>query len=313
MTSYAHFVAHARGCLVPLLDAERARWLWQHLRRAFPEALGVTLMPDHPHIVAPDEPGGHLRLANVLGAFARRFDLGELWATFPEPVRLTTPDKVARVLRYALLNPCRPWRHAGRVVQLVRDPLAWPWSTLRDVVGAIVDPWVTSGRLPSALAWERDGFIASFHRYVSADPHVDVAGTPLPRIAPSTAMPSGSFDDIVRAALAATRSPPSALCHKSPARMVLAGLAYRQGWRYPRYIAKLCGTHPDTIARLARRCPAAWLEAAALCLGDTRLIAPGPNVGGTDVGWPQKLLRGGNVGGTDVPRRQIHEGYDDAK
>jgi hypothetical protein len=43
--------------------------------------------------------------------------------------------KLARQVRYIVLNPCRD--------RIVGDPLSWMWSTQRDVMGATVQPWVT--------------------------------------------------------------------------------------------------------------------------------------------------------------------------
>ena len=74
-------------------------------------------------------------------------------------------------MRYTVLNPSR----AG----IVDDPLSWPWSTHRDVVGAIADPWVTAERLGAALG-SRMASAQDIHAYVSGDPSVAIAGTPFP-------------------------------------------------------------------------------------------------------------------------------------
>jgi hypothetical protein len=270
---FAHFVAHTRPGLVPLATEAQARWLWCRLPVAFPKVLGVTLMPDHLHLIALLAGRARRRLATLLGAFSRRFDLGEVWRPVPEPSLCTTTDKLQRALRYVALNPVRPWRHGNRIIKLVSDPLMWPWSTLRDVVGATVQPWVDADQLASQLGWVAGGFRRRFHRYVSSDPHVDVKGTPFPSAAAPSALPSRCFADLQRAALASTRLPVEALRQQTPARSLLVALAYRQGWGLPARLADLCGIHPRSVARLARRCPEPWLDAASLCLGDERLLA----------------------------------------
>lgn len=269
----AHYTAHARGNLVPLIDYDPCRWLWQRLRDAFPEALAVILMPDHLHLIAPYLARSRRRLAGTLAAFARVFGLGQLWESVPEPSLLTTRDKVVRGVRYVLLNGSRPWRHQGRWIQLVRDPLEWTWSTLRDTVGAIVDPWVPSERLARVLGKPLAGFGEALHRYVSSDPHVDVNGTPFPRRAPSTATPRIPLEAVADAAIACVRAMPEELRRRSPARRIFAALSFDQGWRQAALIAERCAVDPSNVHRLARSCPPEWLEAAALCLGDERLVA----------------------------------------
>jgi hypothetical protein len=269
---YAHLTARTRGGAIPLADPEKARWLWRRLRCAFPDALAAVLMPNHPHLVIRNESGAQRRLAAVLGAFARTFELGELWQPVPPPELLETADKVSRNVRYAALNPCRDWHHFGHSIQLARDPLEWLWSTHRDVMGATIDPWVDADRLARSLGWRLDGFRERFHRYVSSDPHVRVDGTPPPQAANASELPRGIIDDVERAVLAAMRESPDAIRRRGPARTAFIGLAYRHGWRFPTWLAKRCRMSAKGAVRLAGQCPARWVDAAALCLGDSRLV-----------------------------------------
>ena len=65
----------------------------------------------------------------MLGRLGIRFAPGvDLWGRVPVPKVLTGRKELSTTIRYVVLNPC----HA----RLVDDPLAWWWSTLRDVVGA---------------------------------------------------------------------------------------------------------------------------------------------------------------------------------
>ncbi len=162
-----HLTARSRGWLYTA-DFEAAH-LWDLLRAAFPEALACCLMPDHIHLLLPHADPAH-RLARVRRGYTRWLGRRPRWLRQPfawaepgAPVELAPdPGHTRRTIRYILLNPCR----AG----LVRDPLAWVWSTHRDAVGLVANPWVNQ-RNP-----------ASFHAYVSGDPTVDIAGTALPTV-----------------------------------------------------------------------------------------------------------------------------------
>ena len=231
-------------------------------------------MPDHLHVIDECMPAARRSLASLLGSFAREHGLGQLWLPVPEPTPIGSSDKLARAVRYVGLNVCRPWRHHGRqLVRLVADPLEWAWSTVRDIAGAIAEPWITAERLAGVLRWRGEDFRGSFHRYVTSDPHVDVSGTPIPRPQPPSDAPGVTLEQVVRAALSATRARASDLRVRGAPRRVFAALAWNQGFRQPSVIARLCDVHPDTVARLARACPHEWLAAAALCLGDARLLS----------------------------------------
>ncbi|MBM4393493.1 MAG: hypothetical protein FJ090_20410 [Deltaproteobacteria bacterium] len=163
-----HYVARAiHGTLLFRAWAEAAR-LDSMLRRAFPDLVAYCVMPDHVHLVLPH--GAALaQLRRVMSAFARsrlahRGGQGAAlaWERAPAPEAVTA-EKLDRVIRYVHLNPCR--KH------LVSDPLAWPFSSHRDFVGLG----------PGAERW-RHARPAWFHGYVSGDPSVSVAGTPMPEV-----------------------------------------------------------------------------------------------------------------------------------
>jgi hypothetical protein len=194
-------VAHARGWLYTR-EAE-AHHLWRCLRRAFPEAHACCLMPDHLHIVLPhaDEEG---RFRHVRGGFTRwlssqpRWPEEFGWSDAPEPRELSADcGHLRRLIRYVNLNPCR----AG----LVRDPLAWAWSTHRDATGFALDPWV---RVADA---------DRFHAFVSGDPSVRVDGTSLPGVQ------AGDYDlaAISRAVGAVCRVSAPQVTHGRPRQLAL--------------------------------------------------------------------------------------------
>jgi hypothetical protein len=258
-----HLVARSYPGLWPLRSFEPNAWMWRALRRAFPRALDVALMPNGLHLTIASNDARQLaqRLASVLRGFTRRYGHGQrLFEPVPQPAEL--PDRLHRwrTSRYVPLNPCR----AG----LARDPLEWIWSTYRDVLGATADPWVTADTQAVAHGRSRVGFEQVFHCYVSADPSVRVAGTSLPLPAPSTNVARFPLVRIQLAAGAALRVPGSQVfrCHRS--RRLFAHLARDQGWPTTP-IARASGISARHVRRIVVG-PRA-LAAARLCLADERL------------------------------------------
>lgn len=243
----------------PLVDAREKVWLWRALRKRWPVAFAACLMPDHLHLLmATDQPErDHASLARLLGAFSRCVTRAGWVVARPEPVR--SPDHARRTVRYIHLNPCR--------AKLADDPLAWPWSTHRGVIGAELDPWVTAERLARALGSPVTGFASKLHAFVSGDPSVSPLGTPFPAPAPRRASPELPMSSIVVAASAATPwSTRPAAFHRAA---VL--LAVHQGWCNSGTVASAIGISACSVRRLAVGHDPALLAAAALCLGDERL------------------------------------------
>lgn len=159
-----HYVARApRGRLLFRTWQEGLR-LYRVLGRAFPGMVALCVMPNHVHLLLAHGEGLSA-LRAVMSAFARwraghRDEVsGPVWERAPEPEPVS-PDQEARVLRYVHLNPCRRG--------LVDDPLAWPLSTHRELVGVVPG---------TAMPHPRPAWL---HQYVSSDPTVRVDGTPLP-------------------------------------------------------------------------------------------------------------------------------------
>ena len=227
-------------------------------------------------MVAPDRGvHGARTLGKLLGAAARSSTRwsgrGGWWQPVEPPAVLSTTDKVMRMTRYAWLNPCRPWLYRRHRIQLVDDPLLWSWSTLRDSIGAVADPWVPAERLADAFGWPRgDDLAQRLHAYATRDDHVSVEARAFPRRRPSSPAPRCSVEEILQAAISTTRLPASALRRRTAARRVAAGLAYDQGWSHPRQLAPVLDVHRKSIPRLARAASRGEIRAAALCL-DRRL------------------------------------------
>jgi hypothetical protein len=179
------------------------------------------------------------------------------------PTVIRSGEVLARQVRYVALNPCR--------ARLVSCPLAWPWSTHRDVVGCVLDPWVTSERLAAALGQRAHGFAARHHAYVSGDPRARVEGTPLPTAAEPTELSRFSLRHIAEAVAAATRAPLDAVRHRGFSRALFVPLAFDQGWVHVARLAQLCNCSARTITRLSQTIDQDALRIARLCLGDARL------------------------------------------
>jgi hypothetical protein len=269
-TMPCHLTARLIGA--DALDPELASYVWEALRRGFPEALAAVLLPDHLHTIPESDAVSACRerLAALLSGVTRHARSGSEgrsleWRLAPARSLASNRDHLARDIRYVALNPCR--------ARLVADPLEWLWSTHRDVVGAVADPWVTSSRLAAALGRPAAGFTRAHHAYVSADSAVRVDGTVLPRPATPSTMAAFGLEQLCAAALAATRSRAEALQRRTLTRHLLVRLAYRYRCGWPRALAALC--HISSQAVRALRDSAlerGVLEAAELCLGDRRLL-----------------------------------------
>ncbi|MBI4704176.1 MAG: hypothetical protein HY744_23960, partial [Deltaproteobacteria bacterium] len=185
------------------------------------------------------------------------------WEPVPPPEIIPDLKHLRRLVRYLALNPCR----AG----LASDPLSWPWSTHRDVVGAVADPWIDGSRLAAALVLPAQGFAVAHHAYVSGDPCVSTAGTPFSRRAAPTPVAVQPLAALAAAAAAANRAAPADIKRRSPTRALLLELAGRHGWQDGPRLAALCEVGRWTVWRGLHQRDEAALAAAELCLGDERL------------------------------------------
>jgi hypothetical protein len=267
-----HVTARAVGRLAPFLSHEAAAFAWGRLRLAFPDAVAAILMPNHLHQMVGSDSADTLRrrVAALLSGLTRSGLCGPerlVWQTVPAPKPIEDVRKLRRDVRYVALNPCR--------ARLCADPLEWTWSTHRDVMGAVADPWVTAERLAAALQIAPRGFAAKHHAYVSGDPAVRVDGTPPPIAAPRRQSALVPLEAVAAAAAAALRLPPAAVTTRAEARRLFVQLAQHQGWRDARMLARRCGLQPWQVFHLLRQ-PAPGLDAARLCLGDRRLTCALP-------------------------------------
>jgi hypothetical protein len=265
VAEWIHLTAQVYPYVPELTGAEVGRWLWSRAREAWPGAIAALLMADHPHVVVrSDEPeADRVRMGRVLGHLGRRFGVIGPTCRSTSFAVIRGGRPLSRHVRYIALNPCRD--------KLVRCPLAWTFTTHRDVVGAIVDPWVSAERLAKALGRPLADFAARHHAYVSGDPDASVESTPFPVSAATTPMSSYPLRRIAEAAASATRRTVADIRRRGPTRALFVALAVDQGWRDLRHLAMLCACEPEAVRRLARTVPPHALAAARLCLGDDRL------------------------------------------
>jgi hypothetical protein len=151
-------------------------------------------------------------------------------------------------------------------VTLAGDPLSWEWSTHRDAIGAVVDPWVTATRIAEATGVETLDAVEWLHRYVSSDPSVAVTGTALPRPGSSDAL-----DRVLLASAAAHRESPDAVQRRGPVRTTFLGAAHRLGFPADE-VAAIARMHPAAAFRRMPKVAPRLVEPALLCLGDERLL-----------------------------------------
>lgn len=219
-------------------------------------------MPEHIHLLARDdtEDAARMRMASVVSALSRSHNPGAANVFAPASAKgiFTERDKLARQVRYIALNPCR----AG----YVGCPLEWVWTTHRDVMGAVDDPWISEERMVRVLGQSSE----AHHRYVSADPSSHVAGTPPPRLHDGDPR-RYSIDDALAAAIAGVRGQLGDITRPGPAREQFFALARRAEWR-ARCLSSLCRLEVKTIHKYLRR--AGTPTAATLrCLGTPRLTS----------------------------------------
>ncbi len=272
---YIHLTIVAHSFL--LQSTPVARHAWRVLRAAFPGALAACLMGNHIHLLiwSDDPETDRVRLSGVASGIARFAGVrGAVWKPAKPPEPIVGAIKLAQQVRYIVLNPCR--------AEIVADPLFWPWSTHRDVVGAIADPWISAGRLAQHLGKAAEGFAVAHRRFVSDDSFARIGGTPFPESAPKRVISTMPLAVVAAAACSATRTHPKNLRVRGVTRRLFVQLAAEQGWAAPRLVAPVCGAAANTIWRLQQDPDIGALRAGRLCLGDARLRA-GIDSGATDV------------------------------
>lgn len=257
MHPLVHLVAHTRGGFVDVVAWESAVWLWTHLRDTFPMAIAASLMPDHLHLATLLYDHTLSALRRLLQHHSRRF--GCAWDLGP-PTPIHTRAILGRTAKYIWLNAVRDG--------LVDDPLAWPWSTLRDALGTTTDPWGgpdTIGRwleLPTRRV----------HAFATDDASCDRrARAPITILHPSDGL-AVNLAAVADACASSLRCHVDALRQKcSPMRPLLVDVVHLVAAPRTLDLAGACNMSPRSLRDIRGRAPASHIRAALTCLGDPRL------------------------------------------
>jgi hypothetical protein len=245
-----------------LVEPERASWLWGRLKRAFGDASSCVLMPAHVHLETPE--GRRDALQHVLTGYTRRFGV-RFDILDPEPAN--SPAIAARQIRYQYFNPMREG--------LVTDPFCWPWSTLRDLVGACHPTWTD---LPSIASMLQLPPQVALRRLTNT---ADYAAPP-----PSAELPLvASRAGVIAAVGSALRLPPNEVIASPTGRRLVVQASCVIGEPSPARLADVLGCNERTIRRARQpRDPA--LDAVLRCMAEPRLLI-GPGA--------QSRARGGHI------------------
>lgn len=242
-------VAHTRRGFRGVVEPASGRWLWQELRGTFPQAYGASLMPDHAHMGDVDDDVD--AFARVLERHGRRF--GARWDVAP-PQPCNTRAILARALRHEILNPVREG--------LVSDPWCWPLSTLRDLGGAVADPWTPLPRIARLLGRRESTVIPLLSSDLGVEPAAPICADSIIVI---------DLPGITAAVASALRTRPDDVRRRGPARTLFVHLAYDCGSPRVGDVAAWCDATPRTIQNIRRGPIPRGLAAARLCLADPRL------------------------------------------
>ncbi len=268
-----HFAASGWKGTPLWVTAREGFVLWSLLLSRVP-ILALVVQPDHVHVVV-DSPRRVPLVREALRAYAlwRNHHRGETGPVFdhrPEfvVVRGGRSHRL-RTMRYVALNPCR----AG----LAADPLAWPFSTYRDMLGLALDP--ARPRVPDP---------ASFHAFVSADPSVRATGTELPPPAAAVPVPA-CLDDVLRAVAGLFRVPRADLARCLRHRAVAVAAARHLSFASRNEIAETLGISTRTVSRLRSAAAPGELALVRRATGDRRIAPPPPGYLPAQPSWQRYL------------------------
>lgn len=198
-------------------------------------------MPDHIHLLVPFGDDVGKRLSRVLAQHGYLF--GTAWDV---------------ETGYHYVNPVNDG--------IVDDPWKWPWSTLRDVGGLIVDPWTVEAVRRVAPV--------SASRILRSLTDAGNRTCPLPGPLDDRAQPVASLSSIAAAAAAASalRMQPDDIRRRTPARKLFVHAALACSPLELRRLAQACGVSVRAIQKIRADGPPPGLDCALRCLQDPRLL-----------------------------------------
>ncbi len=215
---------------------EEARLVWRHIGRLAGLRAAVVLA-DHLHVATDDAPGMDQlrrfleRLHIALNRSRRR--RGPLWRPGEtRPALSSGRTHERRKVRYCSLNPCRGGHG------YVQDPLEWPWSTHRDLVGLSFDPIVPPHPSPE-----------KFHAYCTRDSDLAIAGSRLPEGPAEGKIEGLTFRVLLARVSSLYRVTPEEVLGNARRRRFLLGAARALLDARASVIARAAGVHRSTVLR----------------------------------------------------------------
>jgi len=216
-------------------------------------------MPDHTHTHAPLDAFRMAAFRRVLQHHGRRF--GTRWDIAP-PQPVHSRAIARRTARYNFLNAVR----AG----LTTDPLLWPWSTFRDALGLVHDPWGGPATIRDVL-----GYTPGQMFWFTVDDRScsDSARVPPAHTLASTGLVA-TFEAVVSACASSLRCRPDDRYRRGhPCRATFVGLATELGGSPRSSIAAAVGVSVRALHSLRARAEPSAIAVAKRCLVDPRLHA----------------------------------------
>lgn len=236
-----------------MLAPNSARWLWQRLRAAFPNAHACSLMPDHIHLQVP----GTCHVETFRRILAQHgLVFGTRWTTHTQESSTT---KIAwRSLAYVACNPLRS--------RCVEDPWTWPWTTLRDLAGVIVDPWTVEPvrRISQSVGVPRGLVLQRLTQFEGRH-------APLPARQPDAPVVASS-QSLAAAVASSLRCLPEDIRERGAARSLYVHLASTCASLPTSRIAESCRISPRAAYKILAQPQPSGLTAALRCLQDPRLL-----------------------------------------
>ena len=232
---------------------------------ACPELIAFCLMGTHAHLVVEVETlalahESIRRMSNALDATAEKRGVAHL--AMPHMQTLEDDHAVLRYVAYAHNNPVK--------ARMVEDPLAWPFSSHRDVFGLRCADWFSPAGILSRLDQKLDG--RWLHRKAEGRPPVPVLDAPVLQKHPVEDMAI-----MARAVASVFGISEDELADRTDrafeARSCLVSVARWHGW-HAASIARFLEKSPRQVQRLGRD-DTPSVRAALATLRDPRLRPTG--------------------------------------
>lgn len=235
-----------------------ARALWACIISAFPEAIGLVLIPNGVHLDLPAADRVD-RLTDAMRGYAvwrnhYRGESGQVWQVHPKTSESTDGGRLRGLRQFTSLNLVR----AG----LVGDALEWPWSLYREQVGFGFTP-----------GFRPDSSLPSLHEMASRGVGTKSEGTCLPR----GTLNAVNVGEVIAAVCGVTRSFADEILSRGRPRTLTLQTAWASYYCDVGKLAEAVGCSPRAVRNAVAAVPScgrvfgdAELAACVSAVGDTR-------------------------------------------